>query len=205
VLLIVLDLAGIAVFAVSGALAAVAARMDVFGVVTVAALTGLGGGVVRDVLLGITPPTSLRQWPYLLVPVVVGIAVFAFHPLVSKLRRAVQWADAFGLALFATAGAGTALATGAPAVTAVVVGLITAIGGGVLRDLLVGEVPHVLRREIYAVPALVGAALVVVGHESGLPPGPTTLCAAGAVLVIRVVALLRGWDAPLPPRLPQRG
>jgi uncharacterized membrane protein YeiH len=200
VLLIVLDLAGIAVFAVSGSLAAVSARMDVFGVLTLAVLTGLGGGIVRDVLIGRTPPTSLREWPYLLTPVVVGIIVFAFHSAVTRLHRATQLADAFGLALFATAGAATALEAGTPAVTAVVVGLITAVGGGVLRDVLVGEVPQVLRREIYAIPALLGATLVVAGHRLGLPPGPTTVGAAALVAAARIVALLRGWDAPLPRR-----
>ncbi|MCO1655459.1 trimeric intracellular cation channel family protein [Pseudonocardia humida] len=198
-LLTVLDLAGIAVFAASGALAGVAARLDLFGVVTVAVLTGLGGGVIRDVLLGLTPPTSLRRWPYLLAPVVVGLLVFAFHTWVTRLRRAIEWADAFGLALFATAGSGAALAAGAPGVTAVVVGLITAIGGGVIRDVLVGEVPQVLRREVYAVPALLGAAVVVVGHDMGLPPVPVAIGAAGLVLAVRIVAMLRGWNAPLPP------
>jgi len=203
-LLTVLDLAGIAVFAASGALAGVAARLDLFGVVTVAVLTGLGGGVIRDVLIGVTPPTSLRRWPYLLAPVVVGLLVFAFHSWVTRLRRAIEWADAFGLALFATAGAGAALATGAPGITAVVVGLITAIGGGVIRDVLVGEVPQVLRREVYAVPALLGAAVVVAGHDLGLPPVPVAIGAAGLVLAVRIVAMLRGWNAPLP-RTPREG
>lgn len=197
-LLAVLDLAGIAVFAISGALAAVAARLDVFGVISLASLTALGGGVVRDLLLGITPPTSLQRWPYLLTPIVVGVIVFVVHPVVARLSRVIQWADAFGLALFATAGASTAVRAGAAPLAACVIGMLTAIGGGIIRDVLVGEVPYVLRREIYAVPALVGSGLVVAGHHLGLPETPTTIVAASLILVARLAALVRGWDAPRP-------
>ncbi|HVL83746.1 MAG TPA: trimeric intracellular cation channel family protein [Pseudonocardia sp.] len=197
-MLVVLDLLGVAVFAVSGALAAVQARLDVFGVVVLAAVTALGGGIIRDVLLGITPPTTLRQWPYLVVPAVVALAMFRWHPAVARLRRGVLLADAFGLALFATTGTAIALRTGAPAVTAVLVGMVTGIGGGVLRDVLLREIPIVLRREIYALAAASGAAVVAAGAALGLPPVPVTL--GGAVLVagLRVLALWRRWNAPVP-------
>jgi uncharacterized membrane protein YeiH len=198
VVLLVLDLLGVAVFAASGALAAVHARLDVFGVMVLGAVTGLGGGIVRDVLLGVTPPSTLRQWPYLVVPAVVALAVFGWHPAVTRLRRAVQLADALGLALFVTTGTVTALAAGAPAVTAALVGVITGVGGGVLRDMLLNEVPTVLRREIYALAAVAGAAVVVAGDAAGLPQLPVALGAALLVASVRVLALWRRWNAPVP-------
>lgn len=196
-LLLVLDLLGVAVFAASGALAAVHARLDVFGVAVLAAVTALGGGIVRDVLLGVTPPSTLRQWPYLAVPAAVALLVFRWHPTVARLRRGVQLLDALGLALFVTTGTTAALAAGAPAVTAGLIGVITGVGGGVLRDVLLNEVPTVLRREIYALAAAGGAAVVVVGDRLGLPATPVALGAALLVAAVRVLALWRHWNAPL--------
>lgn len=198
-MLTALDLLGVAVFAASGALAAVHARLDVFGVVVLAAVTALGGGIVRDVLLGVTPPSTLRQWPHLVVPAVVALLVFRWHPAVARLRRGVQLADASGLALFVTTGTAVALGTGAPAITAALVGVITGVGGGVLRDVLLNEVPTVLRREIYALAAAAGAVVVVAGDAAGLPQLPVTLAAAALVAGLRVLALWRRWNAPLAP------
>jgi uncharacterized membrane protein YeiH len=195
--LLVLDLCGVAVFAASGALAAVHARLDVFGVMVLAAVTALGGGVVRDVLLGVAPPSTLRQWPYLVVPAVVALLVFHWHPAVARLRRAVQLADALGLALFVTTGTAVALRAGAPAVTAALVGVITGVGGGVLRDVLLREIPTVLRREIYALAAVGGAVVVVAGDAAGLPELPVALVAAVLVAGTRVLALWRRWNAPV--------
>jgi uncharacterized membrane protein YeiH len=197
-MLVVLDLTGVAVFAVSGALAAVYARLDVFGVLVLACVTALGGGVVRDLLLGISPPTTLRQWPFLVTPVVVALVVFRFHPAVARLRRGTQLADALGLALFVTTATSTGLATGAPGITSAIVGVITGIGGGVLRDVLLNEIPQVLRREIYAIAALLGATLVVIGTRLGISPVAVTLVAAAVVAGLRIVALWRGWNAPVP-------
>jgi uncharacterized membrane protein YeiH len=202
--LLVLDLVGVAVFAASGALAAVHARLDVFGVIVLAAVTALGGGIVRDVLLGVTPPSTLRQWPYLVVPAVVALLVFRWpgvrapaHPAVARLRRGVQLADALGLALFVVTGTTVALATGAPAVTSALVGVITGVGGGVLRDVLLREIPTVLRREIYALAAVGGAVVVVAGDAAGLPELPVALVAAVLVAGTRVLALWRRWNAPV--------
>ncbi len=197
-MLAALDLLGVAVFAVSGALAAVHARLDVFGVVVLAAVTALGGGIVRDVLLGVTPPSTLRQWPYLLVPGVVALVVFRWHPAVARLRRGVQLADALGLAIFVTTGTTAALATGAPAVTAGLVGVITGVGGGVLRDVLLNEIPTVLRRDVYAIAGVGGAVVVVAGDALHLDRAPVALAAALLVAVIRVLALWRRWNVPLP-------
>lgn len=196
-MLLVLDLLGVAVFAASGALAAVHARLDVFGVIVLATVTALGGGIVRDVLLGV-PPATLRQWPYLAVPAVVALVVFRWHPAVARLRRGVQLADAFGLALFVVTGTSVALAAGAPAITATLVGVLTGVGGGVLRDVLLNEIPTVLRREIYALAAVGGAVVVVAGDAAGLPTLPVALGAAVLVAGVRVLALWRRWNAPVP-------
>lgn len=200
-MLTVLELVGIAVFAASGALAAVRARLDVFGVVVLGMTTALGGGIIRDVLLGIHPPTSLRTWPYLAVSAVTGLLVFFFHPQVARLRKAVLLADAVGLGLFTTGGTTTALALGAPAYTACLIGMTTGIGGGALRDLLLREIPTVLRQEIYAVAALAGAIVVAIGHRLALPVGPTAIIAAALICGLRVLALWRRWDAPRPREL----
>ncbi|MEU7475484.1 trimeric intracellular cation channel family protein [Lentzea sp. NPDC042327] len=196
-LLTALELIGIAVFAASGALAAVRARLDVFGVVILALTTALGGGIVRDVLLGVHPPTSLRTWPYLLVAGVTGVLVFWFSPQVAKLRRSVLVLDAVGLGLFVTSGTTTALTLGAPPYAACLVGMTTGIGGGALRDLLLREIPLVLRREIYAVAALAGAVVVAVGEWARLPKGLVALAGAVLIITVRLVALWRKWNAPV--------
>ncbi len=196
-LLIALELIGIAVFAASGALAAVRAKLDVFGVVILALTTALGGGIIRDVLLGVHPPTGLRTWPYLLVAGGTGVIVFWFHPQVAKLRRSVLLLDAVGLGLFVTSGTTTALTLGAPPYAACLIGMTTGIGGGAVRDLLLREIPLVLRREIYAVAALAGAVVVAVGEWAGLPKGLVALTGASIIIVIRLVALWRKWNAPV--------
>ncbi|MGH3860565.1 trimeric intracellular cation channel family protein [Actinokineospora sp.] len=199
--IVVLELVGLAVFAASGALAAVRARLDLFGVVVLGLTTALGGGIIRDVLLGITPPTTLRNWPYLVVPIATALGVFAFHPQVARLRKAVLLADAVGLGLFTVSGTATALAVGVPAYTACLIGMTAGIGGGAMRDLLLREIPLVLRREIYALAALAGAIVVVAGARLGLPSVLVTAVGATLVVVIRLVALWRRWNAPVAPGL----
>ena len=197
-MLLVLELLGLVAFAASGALAAVRARLDVFGVVVLAVTTALGGGVIRDVLIGVHPPTSLRSWPYLLVPALTGLVVFRFHPQVARLRRSVQLLDAAGLGLFVTSGTATALAFDAPPYTACLIGMTTGIGGGALRDVLLREIPLVLRREIYALAALAGSVVVVLGDRLQLPHWLGALVGAVLASAIRVLALWRHWNAPLP-------
>lgn len=196
-LLIVLELVGIAVFAASGAVAAVRARLDVFGVIVLALTTALGGGIIRDVLLGVHPPASLTRWPYLLVPALTGLLVFYFHPTVAKLRRAVLLLDAIGLGLFVTGGTSTALALGVPPYTACLIGMTTGIGGGALRDVLLREIPLVLRREIYAVAALLGGVVVAGGSVLRLPEVPVALAGSVLVVAVRLLALWRKWNAPV--------
>ncbi|GAA3846865.1 TRIC cation channel family protein [Saccharothrix violaceirubra] len=200
-MLTALELIGIAVFAASGALAAVRARLDVFGVIVLALTTALGGGLTRDVLLGVHPPTALVTWPYLAVAGGTGLVVFWYHPTVAKLRRSVLLLDAIGLGLFVTAGTTTALLLGTPEYTACLIGVVTGIGGGVLRDVLLREIPLVLRQEIYAVAALGGALVVVLGHVAGLPAGPVSILASALIAGVRLLALWRRWNAPTAPKL----
>lgn len=195
-LLVVLEMVGLAVFAASGALAAVRAKLDLFGVAVLGLTAALGGGVIRDVLLGIHPPTSLRQWPYLAVPAASSLIVFLLHPQVDRLRRAMLLADAIGLGLFTVSGTTIALDHGVPAYTACLIGMTTGIGGGALRDLLIREIPLVLRREIYALAALAGAVVVAVGDRVGLPNGPVATVGAVLIVTIRVIALRLHWNAP---------
>jgi uncharacterized membrane protein YeiH len=198
VLLVVLDLLGIFVFAISGGLVAVRKDLDVFGVLVLAGATGLGGGFVRDVLVGAVPPAALADWRYLLVPVAAGLVTFWFHPTLGRKERLVNVFDAAGLALFCVTGALKALAYGLGPVPAALMGMVTGIGGGMLRDLLAGRVPVVFRGELYATPALVGATIAVVGHEIGLR---TALVAVPAALLCfgwRLLAMRRGWSAPRP-------
>jgi uncharacterized membrane protein YeiH len=198
VLLVVLDLLGIFVFAISGGLVAVRKDLDVFGVLVLAGATGLGGGFVRDVLVGAVPPAALADWRYLLVPVAAGLVTFWFHPTLGRKERLVNVFDAAGLALFCVTGALKALAYGLGPVPAALMGMVTGIGGGMLRDLLAGRVPVVFRGELYATPALVGATIAVAGHEAGLR---TALVAVPAALLCfgwRLLAMRRGWSAPRP-------
>ncbi len=198
-LLNVLQLIGVAGFAMSGALAGARARLDVFGVAVVGVTTALGGGVIRDVMLGVHPPTALLHWPFLTVAAVVSLAVFWLQPQVVRLRRSMLLADAVGLGVFVTSGTSTALALGVPRYDAWLVGMTVGIGGGVVRDLLLREIPLVLRREIYALAALAGGVLVVLGDWLRLPAGPVALVGAALVVAIRVVALWRRWNAPTAP------
>lgn len=195
-LLVVLDLTGIFVFAISGGLVAVRKRLDIFGVLVLAAATGLGGGFMRDVLIGAVPPAALADWKYIAVPVVAGLAMFRFHPAVGRMERLVTVFDAAGLGLFCVTGALKALEYGLGPVPAALMGVMTAVGGGVVRDLLAGRVPVVLRSELYATPALVGASVAVAGDAVGLATWTFAIPAAALCTGWRLVAVWRGWQAP---------
>jgi uncharacterized membrane protein YeiH len=173
-------------------------ELDLFGVLVLAGATGLGGGFLRDVLIGATPPASLEDWRYLLVPVAAGLLTFRFHPGLGRMERQVTLFDAAGLALFCVTGALKALAFGLGPVPAALLGMLSAIGGGMLRDVLAGRVPVVIRSELYATPALVGAALVVAGEWLRLPTGQVAVGVSLLCFVWRVLAVLRGWNAPRP-------
>jgi uncharacterized membrane protein YeiH len=187
-LLLVLNLAGTFVFGLSGGLAGVQARLDAFGVVVLAVVVGLAGGIIRDLLIGI-PPQTFRDWRYLAVASAAGLVTFVAHPTLRRLQRPILVLDAAGLALFCVTGASTALDFRVGSVEAVVLGAITGVGGGMLRDILLREVPEVLRAGLYAIPALVGAAIVVVGVELGTHSLALPLVAAAACFLIRVAGL----------------
>jgi uncharacterized membrane protein YeiH len=197
-LLVVLDLVGIFVFAISGALVGVRRGLDVFGVLVLAGVTGLGGGFLRDVLIGDVPPAALADWRYLMVPVAAGLITFVFQPAVGRVERLVTIFDAFGLALFCVTGALKALEYGLSPVPAALMGLVTAIGGGIARDLLANRVPEVFRGELYAIPALAGSVVVVVLDGLGQRTLVVALAGAGVCLTWRLLALRLHWRAPLP-------
>jgi uncharacterized membrane protein YeiH len=196
--LVVLDLLGIFVFAISGALVGVRKGFDVFGVLVLAGTTGLGGGFLRDVLIDATPPAALADWRYLIVPVGAGLVTFAFHPTLGRLERVVDVFDAFGLSLFCVTGALKAVEYGLGPVPAALMGMVTGIGGGMARDLLTGRVPLVFRGELYATPALTGAAIAVVGDQLGTPVILSALLGAVVCLGWRLLAIRRDWRAPRP-------
>jgi uncharacterized membrane protein YeiH len=197
-LLVVLDMSGIFVFALSGGLVGVRKGLDLFGVLVLAAATGLGGGFLRDVLIGAVPPAALADWRYLAVPVVAGLVTFLFHPALGRMERLVTVFDAAGLGLFCVAGALKALDYGLGPVPAALMGTLTAVGGGIVRDILAGRVPVVLRSELYATPALVGASVAVAGGSTALETWTYAIPAAVLCTTWRLVAVWRGWHAPRP-------
>jgi uncharacterized membrane protein YeiH len=194
-LLLVLNLAGTFVFGLSGGLAGVQKRLDAFGVVVLAIVVGLAGGITRDLLIGI-PPQTFRDWRYLAVAGGAGLVTFLAHPALERLERPILVLDAAGLALFCVTGASTALDHHVGAVEAVVLGAITGVGGGVLRDILVDEIPVVLRSGLYAIPALAGAAIVAGAVKSGSHNLAFPLGGAAACFLIRLAGLSFNLDVP---------
>ena len=194
----VLQLAGILAFAVSGALVGVRRRLDLLGVIVVGSFTGVGGGIVRDLLLGVHPPVSFAHWPNLAVAIGGSLAVFFVHPGITRIRHFEVVFDAFGLGLFSANGAATALAAGQSPLTAILVGTITAIGGGVIRDVLVNTVPGVLTRELYAVSALAGAGAAVAVAALGGGAGLASLLGGALAIALRLTSVARGWHLPRP-------
>jgi uncharacterized membrane protein YeiH len=198
---VILDLLAILVFGISGGLTAVRMRLDIVGVVVLSMVTGLGGGWIRDVLIGATPPAALVDWRYLVTPFAAGVATFFLHPALGRVERAINVFDAFGLGLFSVAGAVTATEHGLGPLPATVLGLVTGVGGGVLRDVLAGRVPTILRKgELYAVPATTGAAIAGVGLHLGAPTSVVVVLGAAVTIIWRLLAIWRGWTAPEPVR-----
>jgi len=194
---LVLDLLGTFVFAISGATAGSRRRLDVFGILVLSFVAANFGGITRDVLIGSVPPAAISDWRYLAVSLLAGVITFFWSPLVEKLSSPVLVFDAAGLALFAVSGTHKALAFGLNPVMAALLGMLTGIGGGMVRDILVNEIPTVLKADIYALAALAGASVVVIGQ---LIPIPATFATAiGALLCfwLRLVAIHRGWHLPI--------
>jgi len=204
--LLALDLAGTLAFAVNGALTALrVARLDIVGVVTLGMITALGGGIIRDVLLGSLPPATFSDWRYLAVAAGGGLVVFAFGRQLERLTALITVMDAAGLSLFAVTGAVKALELGLGPAQAVILGAITGVGGGTLRDVLVRRIPSVLSSGLYAIPALVGATATVVVTELGVYNVGTGVGAAALCFGIRMLGVLLDLDAPMPPAAPEPG
>jgi uncharacterized membrane protein YeiH len=204
--LLVLDLMGTFVFALSGGLAAIEKRLDLFGVLVLSFAAGSAGGIMRDLLIGAVPPAAISDWRYLSASLLAGLVMFFWYPISERLRNLrdrVLIFDAAGLSLFAVVGAQKALGYRLSPVMAALLGVLTGIGGGMLRDVLIAQIPTVLRAELYAVAALAGAVVVVVGYVLNLPH--TAMAIAGAALCfgIRLIAIRRGWRLPVAD-LPQR-
>jgi len=196
-LTLALDLIGTFAFAISGAVTGVRHRLDVFGILVLSVAAATAGGVVRDVLIGSAPPAAIRDWRYIAVSLLAGLVTFFWHPAVDRLRNLVLLFDAAGLGLFAVAGTVKALAYDLSPLAAVLLGVLTGVGGGMVRDILVSRIPTVLHAELYAVAALAGSTVVVVGHAVGLPSGFSAI--AGAVLCfgLRLAAIRKGWQLPV--------
>ncbi|WP_018350466.1 trimeric intracellular cation channel family protein [Longispora albida] len=195
--LIFFDLLGVAVFAAAGAAAGARKRLDVFGVTVIGVVTALGGGLLRDLILHKGPPLALSDWRYLGVAVAVALAGFWLHPFLTRPRRTLIVMDAAGLGLFTVTGTLTSLDAGVPTVEAVLLGALSGFGGGILRDLLMAEIPSVLRREVYALAALAGAGLVTALDRTGFREPHWVALAAVLVFALRLIALKLPWQVPV--------
>ncbi|MFJ3925853.1 trimeric intracellular cation channel family protein [Streptomyces sp. NPDC090022] len=193
-----LDLAGIFVFATAGALLAVRKNFDVFGIAVLALATALGGGLFRDLVIGAVPPAAFGELSFFLTPLIAAAIVFFLHPEVQRINRAINIFDAAGLGLFCVTGTTKAYEYGLGLTASAALGVVTAVGGGVLRDVLANEVPSLLRdREMYAVPAMVGASMVAVFIGLGVLNPMTSGFAVATAFVLRLLAIRYHLRAPL--------
>jgi uncharacterized membrane protein YeiH len=201
--LLILDLAGTFAFALNGALTAVrSAHLDLVGVVTLGMITAVGGGILRDVLLSDLPPATFSDWRYLAVAAFGGLVAFLFGKLLSRMATPINVLDAAGLSLFAVTGAAKSLDFGVGPVQAVILGAVTGVGGGTLRDVLIGRIPSVLSSGLYAIPALVGASLTVAAARADIDQVlgvPSSLVAAVVCFLIRMLGVRFDLQAPRPP------
>jgi uncharacterized membrane protein YeiH len=202
--LLALDLTGTFAFAVNGALIALRmARLDIVGVVTLGMITALGGGIIRDILIDSLPPATFSDWRFLAVAAGGGLVAFVFGRRLERLHSPITVLDAAGLSLFAVTGASKALAVGLGPTQAAILGTITGVGGGTLRDVLIRQVPSVLRTDLYAIPALIGATVTVVAVRLGDYGLPTALGAAVLCFTIRMLGVRFGLNAPAPRAAPE--
>ena len=197
-LILWLNLIGTFVFGLSGGLAAVRARLDLFGVLVLALVVALAGGITRDLLIG-TPPATFRDWRYLAAAGTAGLATFAARPLLERIWNVVQVLDAAGLALFCVTGAAKAIDFRLGPAQAIILGAITGIGGGMLRDVLIRQIPTVLRHDLYAVPALAGAAVVVAAHGAGTTSPAFPLIGFAVCFALRIIGIRYNIQLPTAP------
>jgi uncharacterized membrane protein YeiH len=201
-LILVLNLVGTFAFGISGGLAAVRHGLDVFGAVVLAAVVGMAGGIMRDVLIGI-PPATLGDWRYLTAAAGAGLITSLAHPLMGRIQRPIDTLDAAGLSLFCVTGAAIALTYGLGTVEAIILGAITGIGGGMVRDVLVGEIPVVLRGGLYAIPALLGAGIVVLAYREGNYSTAFPIIGAATCFAIRMAGLRFDLNLPAAKDVPE--
>ncbi len=194
--LVTLDLLGAFAFAVSGASAGIEKRLDIFGVLVLATVAATFGGIVRDLLIGAVPPAAIARVHYLVVSLAAGTAAFIWYPAIKKLQSPVLIFDAIGLSFFVVTGTQKALAFGINPVMAAILGMLTGIGGGVMRDLLVAQVPAVLRTDFYALAALAGACVIVMGDALGFSPEASALAGGALCLGLRLMAMRYRWRLP---------
>ena len=191
------DLAGTVVFALEGAVVAMRSGLDLLGVMVLSLVVALGGGVIRDLLIGATPPNAVRDWRYPALAFATGLVAFIFHARFAQLSGPLLTAlDAAGLALFAVAGAQKALAFNIGPFVSALMGTITGVGGGIVRDVLLARVPMVLVTDIYASAAFAGAAVVIAGRRIGLPPAAAALSGGVVCFAVRMVAVTFHWQLP---------
>lgn len=192
-----LDGLGSFVFALSGGLLAVQKRFDLFGVLVLSFVVAVTGGIMRDLLIGAVPPAAIASWHTLAIAVFGGVLTFYVFPVVQSLGRDILLFDAIGLAVFAVTGAEKALHHGIDPVMAAVLGMVSGIGGGIMRDVLAGDVPTVLRADLYALAALAAAAIVSLGQVLDARPLYPMLLGAAACVFLRMMAVYRGWRVPV--------
>lgn len=198
-LLLALDLSGTFAFGLNGALTAVrAARLDIVGVLTLGLITAIGGGVIRDLLIGAIPPATFGDWRYFALAGGGALIAFVMSRWLTRLEAAITTFDAIGLSVFAVIGAVKALEFGLTVVPAALLGVVTAVGGGTIRDTLVGQIPTVLRSELYAVPALAAAAITVAAVRLGVYGLPAAMIAAAVCFLIRMIGVRFRLDLPGP-------
>jgi uncharacterized membrane protein YeiH len=198
-LFLALDLTGTFAFALNGALTAIrVARLDVVGVLTLGMITALGGGIIRDIFIDSLPPATFSDWRYLAVAASGSLVAFTFGRHLHRLTSPILVLDAAGLSLFAVSGALKALNFDVGLAQAVILGAITAVGGGTMRDVLIGRIPVVLRSELYAIPALAGALVVVIAEQLGAPDVPAAVGAAALCFGIRMLGVRFDLHAPAP-------
>lgn len=193
---LILDLLGTFVFALSGGMAALRYRLDLFGVLVLSFAAATAGGIARDVFIGAIPPNALADWRYVAVSSLAGLACFFQAKAINRLTNPVRLFDALGLSVFAVAGSLKTLDFGLGPFTAVLLGMLTGIGGGMLRDVLVARTPMVLQSELYALAALAGAAVVVTGEHLGVPTRYSVIAGALLCFGMRMLAIRYGWGLP---------
>jgi uncharacterized membrane protein YeiH len=195
--ILIADLIGTCLFAIEGALTAMQGGLDLLGILVIAFVAALGGGVVRDLLIGAVPPSAIRDWRYPMLTFAAGLFTFAFH---AEVQAIPAWCiivlDAAGLALFAMAGVEKAIAYGIKPFVAMLMGTVTGVGGGVIRDILLARVPVILHTDIYATAAFAGSFVALAARRFGWSPASSAIAGGAVCFLLRIVAVWQGWHLP---------